>query len=267
MYKIAVISYSLMMLFLCSCNNNKAAESNETKDTPSEEKRLRDAIAAYPDSLILKENLIQYFRDNGNYFNALREVDNAIQHDSLNARLWDIKATLHFENVDTLNSIRSFERAIEIFPEPMFIISLGTLYAQTKNPKALEMADALLVADKSNADKETFFIKGLYYSITNDKHKAISFFDKCLSLSFTFMDAYREKAIALYDLGKYEEALQVLDKALTIQNNFEEGYYYSGRCLEKLNRKEEAKLSYENALKLDPQYIEAAEALRKLNSP
>ena len=80
------------------------------------------------------------------------------------------------------------------------------------------------------------------------------------------MDGYREKAIALYDLGKYAEALAVLDKAITLQNNFDEGYYYSGKCLEKLNRIPEAIQSYQNALVYDPDYVEAKEALNKLTA-
>lgn len=254
-----------MIVVLTSCNNDdKQVGRQHSTDIPNEETRLRDAIAAHPDSLLLKENLIQYFRDNGNYFAAIKETNNALAKDSINARLWDIKAILLFEDGDTLNSISAFERAIEIFPDPGYIISLGTLYAQTKNPKALEVADALLIGRKANADKEAYFIKGLYHTYTGQKQEAIGFFDKCLSLNHTFMDAYREKAIALYDLGKYEDALAVLDKALTLQNNFEEGYYYSGRCLEKLNRKEEAILSYQNALVYDPNYTEAKDALAKL---
>ena len=254
-------------LILCSaCNNNRQEDKpvKPSAEMPAEEKRLKDAVAKYPDSLVLKENLVQYFRDNGNYFNAIKVVDEAITKDSGNARLWDIKATLHFEDGDTARSIKAFERAVVIFPDPQYIMSLGTLYAQTKNPMALQMADALLAGNKAKADKEAFFIKGLYYSFINEKQKAIDLFDKCLSLNYTFMDAYREKAIALYDLKKYEEALAVLDKAITLQNNFDEGYYYSGQCLEKLNRKEEAIQAYQNALAYDPDYIEAKDALAKL---
>ena len=112
--------------------------------------------------------------------------------------------------------------------------------------------------------KDANYISGLYYTYKNEKEKAIVYFDKCLNLQFSFMDAYREKAIALYDLGKYDSSLAVLDKALTLQNSFEEGYYYSGRCLEKLNRKEEAIQSYRNALVYDPEYTEAKDALNRL---
>ncbi|MFT3911031.1 MAG: tetratricopeptide repeat protein [Ferruginibacter sp.] len=254
------------MLIFClqACNNEKAEETKTTTDTlPSAEQQLKDAISKHPDSLLLKENLIQYYAENGNYSAALKTVGDALLKDSMNAPLWDIQANLHFENADTLDAINDFEHAIKISAQPEYVIALGTLYGQTKNPLALQTADALLTSN-AKAEKEAYFIKGLYYSFSNNKIKAIDFFDKCLSISYTFMDAYIEKSIALYDLGKYSEALTVLDKALTLQNNFDEGYYYSGKCLEKLNRIPEAIQSYQNALRVKPDYVEAKDALGRL---
>lgn len=248
-------------MILTACNE---PEKQEPPKELSAEDQLKEQVAKFPDSLLLKENLIQYYRENGNYENALKEVNNAVQKDTGNIRLWDIKAILHFEDGDTLQSIRSFEKALSIYPLPEDMISLATLYAQTKNAKALSLADTLLIKFKPDATKQALFIKGLYYSFTEDKVKAIGFFDQCLALDFHNMDAYREKAIALYDLKKYEDALTVLNRAITLENNFDEGYYYKGRCLEKLNRKEEAIEAYQSALMYTPDYIEAKDALARL---
>ncbi|MEO6671481.1 MAG: tetratricopeptide repeat protein [Ferruginibacter sp.] len=265
MRKRTVYFFIIIGLVLAACNNEKAAGNAPVSTTlPAVEQQLKDAIKQYPDSLLLKENLLQYYADNGNYTAGLKEIDQALLKDSLNPRLWDIRATLHFENGDTSNAIRDFEQAVKIFPNPEYMISLGALYAQTKNILALKVADELQNVSKGKADQQAFFIKGLYHTFSNEKMKAINFFDKCLALNHTFMDAYREKAIALYDLGEYDDALTVLDKALTLQNNYDEGYYYSGKCLEKLNRIPEAIQSYQNALKLSPDYVEPRDALGKL---
>jgi tetratricopeptide (TPR) repeat protein len=198
----------------------------------------------------------------------MQETDAVLKKDSLNLRFLHIKAQLYYLAKDTPNSIKTYEKAIDIFPEPGDLMDLGTLYAATKNPKALELADALLLAKKANADKEALFLKGLYFNYTGDKQKAIIFFDDCLHLDYTFMFAYREKAIALYDLGKYNEALKVLNKATTLQNGFDEGYYWAGRCLEKLNRLSDAIDSYRMALQVaannDDDNMEAREALARL---
>jgi superkiller protein 3 len=81
------------------------------------------------------------------------------------------------------------------------------------------------------------------------------------------MFAYREKGIALYDMGKYEDAITVLDKAVTLQNSFDEGYYWLGRCLEKLNKPNDAIEEYKTALMYTPDYVEAKEALERLKAP
>jgi len=244
-----------------SCNNN-AVETDHT--IPEQEKQLRDLISQYPDSLLLKENLIQYFRENSNYGQAITETANTLKKDSLNDRFLDIKATLHFENGDTINAIKAFEKAISINPQPEYIISLGSLYAQTKNPMALAMADALSQAPAANTQKQALFIKGLYFSYTGDKIKAITFFDSCLKMDYRNVLAYREKAICLYDLNKYAMALDVLEKAVAVQNTFDEGYYWMGRCYEKLDKRKEAIDNYQLALQIDPNYVEAKDALGRL---
>lgn len=255
--------FYLSFILLVACNNNEVA-APANSDLPTKEKELTEAIRQHPDSALLVENLVQYFRENGNYTQAISSIEAALARDSMNARFWDIKATLHFENADTLSAIRAFEKSVNLFPQPDVIISLAVLYAQTSNPLALAMADALLQANKAAAEKEAYFIKGLYHSNTGDKNLSIRFFDKCLALNYGFMEAYREKAIALYDMGKYKEALAVLDKAVTLQNGFDEGYYYKGRCLEKLKRIPEAIEMYQRALLYDPNYIEAKQALARL---
>ncbi len=256
-----VICICLFFFTLVSCSNN---EVNKDDIVSGQEKQLRDMISSYPDSLPLRNNLVEYFADNNDYTNAIKETNLIIQKDSTNAGHWDTKARLLFLNGDTLGAIDAFHHAIEIFPEPQYVISLGTLYAQTKNELALEMADALLQAPKANAALQAFFIKGLYYNYTGDKATAISFFDKCLSIDYTFMDAYREKAMALYEMAKYEEALQLLVKATTVQRTFDEAWYWMGRCYQKLNKNKEAIESYRLALQIDPEYVEAKDALGKM---
>ena len=254
--------YLLFLLAMGCSSNEKGTEANQ--EIPQKEQQLLQLHEKYPDSIPLLQDLVLYYRNNGNYNAAIGTMNKALQKDSLNAGLWDIQGTLYFENYDTLKSIAAFEKAADINPMPDLIIALGTLYAQTKNEKALLVADGLILADKAKAEKQALFIKGLYYTYSGDKNKAIEYFNKCLALDYTFMDAYREKAVALYDLGKYKDALAVLERATTLQNNFDEGYYFKGRCLEKLNRLPEAIEAYQTALMYDPNYVEAKEALGKL---
>lgn len=262
MIKNIFLLLTVTSIYLTACNN--ISTNTQQASVPTEEKQLRDAVTLYPDSFVLKENLIQYFRNNSNFGQAIIETKKLIQKDSSNARLWDIKATLYFEKADTINAIKAFEKAIAIDAQPEYIMSLGSLYAQTKNSLALVMADGLLQAPKAKAAKQALFIKGLYYNYTGDNEKAISFFNNCLALDYTNIMAYREKGICLYNVAKYKQAIQTLEKAVALQSTYDEGYYWLGRCYEKLNLPKEAVLNYQTALEIDHSYAEAKDALAKL---
>ena len=251
-----------VLLIACSSKKEQADKANNVIAT--KEDALKEATKKYPDSIILIQNLAAYYLDMQNYDAALSTINNAIAKDSNNAELLDNESIIFAQKGDTVNAIKSLEKAVDKLAAPQYIISLGALYAQSKNPQALAMADALLYANKAGAEKEAYFIKGLYYSYNNEKEKAISFFDKCISINYTFMDAYLEKGIALYDLKKYSEAATVLQKAVMLQNNYDKGYYYLGRCFEKLNNKEDAIEAYKMALVYDPNYEEAQDALARL---
>ena len=249
-----------LAILLFSCNNNAPQAG---ADMPAQEKQLREEIAKHPDSLVLTENLVQYFRGNNNYSQAIAETEKAIAKDTANEKLWYMKATLLSENDDTLKAIAAWERVIKITPRAEYLMSLGTLYAFTKDPLALAMGD-LLMSPMGNAANQGLFIKGLYYNSIGDKTAAIAFFDKCLSLDYSNLLAYREKAIAEYDMGKYTEALKTLELSLAVKKTYDEAYYWMGRCYEKLGKKAEAIDNYKMALQISNDYIEAKDALGKL---
>jgi tetratricopeptide (TPR) repeat protein len=252
-------------LFLAACNEpEKQADPISTTSATVQEDALKAAVKNYPDSLLLLQNLVQYYTNGQNYDAALASVNQALAKDSIRADLLDLKSIVAAQKGDTALAIKSLEKAVGIYPDPQYIIALGALYAETSNPLALDMADALLIGAKAKAEKEAYFIKGLYYTYKNEKEKAIPFFDKSIAASYTFMEAWLEKGLALYDLKKYKEAAEVLEKSISIQNNFDKGYYYLGQSYEKLNRTDEAIQAYQMALNYDPNYVEAKDALGKL---
>lgn len=260
------IFYNLLLfLFLfSSCKPGDKEIKHQSSAEPNSIESIKNAIKENPDSLMLKENLIEAYRNAGYYDSAISVANQELQKDSGSAYLWNIKASLYFENNDTSNAIKSLQQAINIYPLPDYLVALGTVYAEIKNKNSLAIADELLHSNKTKWGKDAYFIKGLYYNYMNDPRKAILNLDSCLNLDFTYMYAYREKGIALFSETKYEDAIKVLKRAVTIQNNFDEGYFWLGKCYEKLNMRDEAIESYQNALLYDKNYIEARQALDRL---
>ncbi len=264
MKRISILLLITTGIYMIACNSNE--KSNDNNSAKTEEQILREAIKQYPDSLQLRDKLIAYLAKVENYDMAISEATAVVKKDSLNAPFWFKKADLEIMAEDTTAAIQSYLQSILIAPEPSAIMTLGYIYAAQRNDSALMMAEALLMGQKANANKEALFIKGLYFSGKGDKQKAISFFNDCLKQDYTFMFAYREKGIALYELGQYDEAIATLEKAVTLQNTFDEGYYWMGKCYEKQNKMKDAVESYQAALLANPNYDEATEALKRLKA-
>jgi tetratricopeptide (TPR) repeat protein len=258
------MKYLLILFAICvsACNNRETSEVPGTGLSP--EKQLIQVLQKYPDSILLVENLAQYYRENGEYEKSLAAVDEALKRDSTVYRLWHIKGILHYENLDTAKAIKALEISARLSSNSDDILRLAKLYAETKNPSALPLADLLL--KQGEFIKESILIKGIYYSSIKEDEKALNFFDEAIKTGYTFMEPYKEKALVLYRQEKYMEALRVLDKAVKIKSSYAEGYFYMGLCFEKLNRLEDAKESFETALIYEADYEEATQALAKVNS-
>ena len=86
-----LLLYPLLLTALfAGCKNNSSTP--EEAPVPEAEKNLQLSIDQYPDSFLLKEKLIQYYRENGSYDRAIAATDQLLQKDTTNSRLWFIKA-------------------------------------------------------------------------------------------------------------------------------------------------------------------------------
>lgn len=260
-----------LLTSMYSCNNRDensspkttAADSTIEKYT-SQESKLLNIISNNEDSLLPKENLIQFYRTSNQYDKAISAVNSYLSNDTINIRLMHIKSILLLEKPDTLAAISNLEKTISIYPSALDIIMLGAIYANQGNINSIQLADKLLRNFKDIAEAEAYFIKGSYYTNTGNKKAAIELFDNCINHTITFMEAYREKALTLAALKKYNEAINTLNKALTLNNNYPEGYFYLGEILEKTNNTNGAIEAYQKALLYDTGYIEASNAIERL---
>lgn len=254
----------VVLLAFLSCNPTEENDTQAENSTPAIGV-LQVQMNKYPDSLLLGQQLIEAYRDNGNYDSALALTARLMDVDTGNAYLWNIMATLHYETGDAAGTIRALEKAVEVYPLPDYYIALGTVYAEQKDPKALMISDALLdEPEAGNTRDDAYFIKGLYYNYSEEYEKAIPVLDSALALNYTYMFAYREKAIALYELHQYAKSIDVLRRAVMLKNSYDEGYYWMGKAYEKMHKKDSAVMCYQNALLYDKDYKQARESLDRL---
>lgn len=69
-----------------------------------------------------------------------------------------------------------------------------------------------------------------------------------------------------FHLEKYNQALNAYERAIEIKPENSYFWYWRGRSLEKLQQEQEAEKSYRQALKINPNYELAKEALQTLKN-
>ena len=250
----------LFMSFIYSCKEKKNKSNPQTIET-----YWLEQIKLYPDSALLKESLIQLYRDSLDYDAALFYSDSLVKVESDNPRWWHIKGTLHFELHDTVTAIKSFGKAYLLNPNPIDGIYWARIMAFQSDSNCLNLCDELLQKFGADIKKETFLIKGDYYNSIKNYNGALQQYDSSMSASYTFMEAYLQKARLLMQLEKFDAAIAVLKKATIIQNNYEEGFFNLGKCYEKIKDTNAALEAYNRTLLINPDDMEAESAINALN--
>ena len=258
--------------YILACNDQGTASTiPETKDSLQQLLQYyRDSIKKFPNDTLLKYEFVTVLQDAGQYNEAVNVLDsmNIIRNDSANMKLYFQyffkRAELLAQSGDTANAIKTFE--LFVIPGELTEagLQLTNLYAETKNPKALQLADAMNKNDASKRDPNPDYLKGVYYYNTGDYGKALEQFNSCLNKDYTFLDAYMEKGRILYKQANYKEAIDVYDLAIRVSNRFADAHFWKGKCQEAIGEKEEAKISYQRAYAFDKSLTEAKEAADRI---
>jgi tetratricopeptide (TPR) repeat protein len=196
---------------------------------------------------------------------ALSQLDSLIVKDKGNYALWYKKGQVSEHAGDTAGAITYYNAAISIYPSVDGLLALANLYAETKNPKTLNICVQINELGLGREyDAYTTFFVGVYFSRTGNKDKALLFFDKSISNNYTFMESYLEKGYVYFDTKKYDKALEVFKMAAEVKNRFADAYYWQGKCYEALNQKSEAVIKYQQALGFDNSLTEAEAGIKRL---
>jgi tetratricopeptide (TPR) repeat protein len=92
---------------------------------------------------------------------------------------------------------------------------------------------------------------------------AIAVSEKGLAIDNTYRGLWSNKGYALYKLGKYQEAINAYDKAISIDSSIPKYWINKGDALYEMGRYQEAVDSYSHALTIDPGNTDATAGLAK----
>lgn len=254
----------LAAFFSCKGKNETSGEKDAKALSPETENMIQQ-VKLHPDSTGLRLQLAAMLDSAAHYKEALSQMDSLISRDSLNYGLWYSKAQVWEHSGDTTSAIRDYERALRIYPAPEAQLSLASLFAERKDPKALIVCENInRLRLGREYDAHCAFIAGVYYARTGDTTKAIQQLNNCVAANYTYMEAYIEKGLVYFDNKAYDKALEVFKFASSINTLYADAYYYQARSYEMMGKKDSAVLRFKQALSLDKSMTQAKDKLQQL---
>ncbi len=252
---------------IISCGQNNETTKNATKEQSQLINYLKKQVQQNPDSASVRMQLVNALDSIGMYKEAIAQTDSLIKRDSLNNGLWFTKALLLESNKDTAEAIRSYERALHIYPSVETQLNLANLLAETKNARSLLICrNVSRMGLGRETDASCNFIAGVYYARSGNNQQALNLFDKAINDNYTLMEAYMEKGFIYYESRNYADAVKVFETAITVNKMYPDAYYWKAKCFEAMGNKEEALVDYKRSLGLDKNLKEAADAVKRLSS-
>ncbi len=103
-------------------------------------------------------------------------------------------------------------------------------------------------------DKGVAYVTGVALYNLGKYAEAIQYFDKALAVDPNYKLALNDKGNALYRLGEYAEAIQSYDKALAVDPNYKLALNGKGFALGYFGEYDKAILYFDKALAVDPNY-------------
>lgn len=122
------------------------------------------------------------------------------------------------------------------------------------------------ILNEEPEDAFLWFNLGTTYNALGEFEKAASAFDQARNIGLPWRMLWYQFGPyeAYYQVGRYEDVILLADTTLTDRPYFEESYYYKGLALAALGNVDGARDSLERAIRFNPNFAPAAEALAQL---
>jgi tetratricopeptide (TPR) repeat protein len=199
-----------------------------------------------------------------NYKQALAYADAVLKRDVYNAEAYFLKGIIFEDKGDTAFAISSFTTAIEQENDYYdAYVHLGLLHSKQASFELAKgyLKNALRVAPKS---LEALYSFALVCQNKGDYNEAIETYHTILSID-RFAEPYFNLGFIHQEyLQVYAVAIENYTKAIEIEPKYLNAYYNRALCYEQQDELKAAEKDLREALRLDPQYTNAAIVLERV---
>jgi tetratricopeptide (TPR) repeat protein len=198
-----------------------------------------------------------------NYDQALKYLDDALKVEVTNPEVYYFKGRLFKTKGDTATAISSYQTAVELNPQFYdAYVELALLVANQKNDLADEYYKTAIGVRPRSVEvwyNRAMFLQENGYREAEYYTRALACYDTIVQIDKNFSAAYYNKGyIFCTYLNEYTKAIEQFTKAIEHYPSYFQAFYSRGVCYEKMNNRKLALADYEQALKIKPDYDDAA---------
>lgn len=185
------------------------------------------ALSAYEKAVSLAPGNTEYVNALNNYRNICKtDIKESVKQMTLPAE--------DKENISIITPVV----AEEIATYDALIKKGDTAYKQQKYDEAIDNYTKAVIFDPS--DKVTMLKIANLYKLKGNNAKALSFYDKILTLDKTNTDAYFNKGLVLANQKNYEECIKCFEKVIELSPEYPYAYYSMGMAYEQMKMPDKA---------------------------
>jgi tetratricopeptide (TPR) repeat protein len=235
----------------------------ENKEPNNAMKALDDGLKKNPNSIQINMAFGKFFYIARKHDLSFKHLNNALKSDKYLADAYFYKALNYRDLLDTNQAIGLFQTAIE--QNPKFYeayMQLGLIYSNKQNPLAKQYFTSAIQLQPKNM--EARYAKAYFMQIAESAEMAKAEYKSMLRIDSTYTNAwYNLGYIAFYE-QKLDSAKYYFNKTIDSKYDETRAYYMRGLCYEQLGDRNNAVADYKSALKLEPNYPLAKQALQTL---
>jgi predicted O-linked N-acetylglucosamine transferase (SPINDLY family) len=150
-----------------------------------------------------------------------------------------------------------YEEILKIQPDHFDALHLlGVLAAQTRNPRrAVELISKAIEIDPNVA--ATYNNRASALKELERFEEALASYDQAIAIKADYAEAYFNRGVVLNELKQFAAALASYDQAIAVKPDFAGAYFNRGIVLKELQQFAEALASYDQAIAIKADYAEA----------
>ena len=226
-------------------------------------KTLQRASVLYPDSINTKLKLSEFQLIVKQYEAAMNTLADIMRIRPGDPEALFMLGMVYRDQGKTEQAIGAFQSAVERNPDMSEAwVILGDLMDRTNNPLALQYFDNAIRVDPNNV--AALHAKAYYLQNNERMDEAIAIYQQIHKINPQYPEAYLNTAILQLYRDSIDAAMKELNILKEIDPTNAAAWFYIGKAHQFRKEMTEAKAAYEQALRLDPDYAQAKDALQEM---